>query len=196
MDDQDALRLAALLCSRLTHDLAGPVSAVANGLELALGENGDDAAALSREACRQLTRRLALFRRAYGTGDGMAWEEARRIAGDYLAGTRFSLVWPESPERTSAEARLLLNMILCAMETIPTGGAVEVNASHPLSVIAKGDLFEISLPSDGNLYQKMSPRHVQPVYTAHLAWVMGLDLEAEVLDQEFIVWQARPIEPS
>ncbi len=194
MDDQDALRLAALLCSRLTHDLAGPTSAVANGLELALGESGDDAADLTREACRQLARRLAFFRRAYGTGEGLAWDEARQIANDYLSGTRFSLTWPESPERNPAEARLLLNMILCAMQTTPAGGVLEVLTSDPLSVAANGDLVEISLPSDGNLYQNMSPRHVQPVFTAHLAWLMGLDLEAEVADQNHIVWQAQPIE--
>ena len=196
MDDNDALRLAALLCSRLAHELAGPAGAVANGLELSAGGHGiDDANDLTRDACAQLTRRLTFFRRAYGTGEGMTWHEARKVTADYLAETRYHLNWPDScVEGTSSGARLVLNLVLCAMETTPAGAVLEVlDTGHP-AVAAKGELAEIALPTEGNLYQAMSPRDVQPVFTAQLAWSMGLDLDAEVRDAGQIVWHARPIE--
>jgi histidine phosphotransferase ChpT len=193
MDDNDALRLAALLCSRLAHDLAGPASAISNGLELAVDGAGNDAVDLTRDASRQLKNRLAFFRRAYGTGEGMTWDEARRISEDYLAGTRHRVTWSETPAGVSPLARLLLNMILCAMETTPGGGTLEVMPSAEPAVSALGDLAELALPKGGNLYQDMSPRQVQPVFTAHLAWALGLDLDTEVVAARHIIWHVKII---
>ena len=195
MDDNDALRLAALLCSRLTHDLAGPAGAVANGLELAFDDGaGNQAADLTREASGQLKNRLAFFRRAYGTGEGMTWDEARQISEAYLLRTRFQLVWPETPPDNSPLARLVLNMILCAMESTPAGGVLEVELSAAPAVSAVGELVELTLPSGRNIYQNINPRQVQPVFTAQLAWGMGLDLDTEVVDARHIIWHARVIE--
>jgi histidine phosphotransferase ChpT len=194
MDDKDALRLAALVCSRLTHDLAGPVGAIANGLELALDRAAGDAADLTREASNQLKTRLDFFRRAYGTGDGLTWGEARRISEAYLAGSRYRLNWADVPDENPPIARLLLNMILCAMETTPTGAALHVEPAPVPTVWAEGKIADLSIPSGEDLYRELSPRQVQPVFTAHLAWAMGLDLDAEALAAHRIVWRARPIE--
>jgi histidine phosphotransferase ChpT len=193
MDDNDALRLAALLCSRLTHDLAGPASAISNGLELAFDEAGDEAADLTREASDQLKSRLALFRRAYGTGEGISWQEAQRISEAYLAGGRYRVTWRQTPDGGSPLARLVLNMILCAMETAPGGGDLLVEPSAEPSVSAKGELVDLALPTGKNLYQDISPRQVQPVFTAHLAWSLGLDLDAEVVEPRHIVWKSKII---
>jgi len=193
MDDNDALRLAALLCSRLSHDLAGPVGALTNGLELVLDRYSGQAAELTRAAGSELKTRLAYFRRAYGTGEGLTWEEAQRLAEDYLAGGRYRLGWGTAAEESPPHARLVLNMILCAMETTPGGAALTVTPSAEPKVQAEGDLVDISMPSIENLYQKMTPRQVQPVFTAHLAWGMGLDLDAEKIGQHRIEWRATAI---
>jgi histidine phosphotransferase ChpT len=193
MDDNDALRLAALLCSRLAHDLAGPASAISNGLELAFADAGDEAADLTREASDQLKNRLAMLRRAYGTGEGLSWDEARRISVAYLAGSRYRLTWPWTPDGDASPARLVLNMILCAMETTPGGGDLVVEPGAEPAVSATGDLAELALPTGGNLYQDISPRQVQPVFTAHLAWEQGFDLDAEIANAHHIIWKANII---
>jgi len=193
MDDNDALRLAALLCSRLTHDLAGPVGAVTNGLDLVFGHGAGDAEALTRAAGAQLKNRLAFFRRAYGTGEGLSWDEARRISEAYLAGSHHRLIWSETPDGGSPLVRLVLNMILCAMDTTPAGGTLAVIPSREPEVSADGELEDLSIASTGNFYQELSPRQVQPVFTAHLAWSMGLDLDADATGARRIVWHAKAI---
>ena len=66
--------LAALLCSRLCHDLAGPLNAVTAGLEI-LGEGGEperEAFALVAESAAEVARRLKFFRGAYGVAKAEA----------------------------------------------------------------------------------------------------------------------------
>ncbi|MBE0532481.1 MAG: hypothetical protein IH626_16775, partial [Rhodospirillales bacterium] len=79
------LRVAQLLCSRVCHDLIGPVGAVASGIEL-MGEDGsmaEDAMALIVKSSAQASRRLAFFRTAFGLGGATgprAVAEARDLA--------------------------------------------------------------------------------------------------------------------
>src|SRR3546814_20842043 len=71
------LRILELVCSRLCHDLVGPVGAVNNGIEL-LEEfdpsMADDVLPLLRNSARQAWRRLDCFRLAFGAAGGRdAW---------------------------------------------------------------------------------------------------------------------------
>ena len=99
----DDLRLAQLLCSRLCHDLAGPAGAIGNGLEMLMDDPGDAATReLLVESGGHLNRRLAFYRTAFGLRGGrpeMALDEARSLAGGYLAGGRTTLDWPENVHR-------------------------------------------------------------------------------------------------
>lgn len=125
MDQATGLRLAELLATRLVHDLSGPTS----GLCAALGEARADAEALAlaEEAAVTLRRRLALYRAAWGapaalSGSGLramaeGLPNAHRLRLD-LAGPIEGAVLP--PEA----ARLLLNLLLLAAESLPRGGAV------------------------------------------------------------------------
>src|SRR5213595_521135 len=66
----DALDLAALLCSRVCHDLISPVGAVVNGLEV-LEEDKDEetkvfALELIKKSAQQASARLQFCRLAFG----------------------------------------------------------------------------------------------------------------------------------
>src|SRR5947209_14169827 len=67
----DALDLAALLCSRVCHDLISPTGAIVNGLEV-LEENGNDeetktfALDLIKKSARTASARLQFCRLAFG----------------------------------------------------------------------------------------------------------------------------------
>src|SRR3546814_5278082 len=82
------LRILELVCSRLCHDLVGPVGAVNNGIEL-LEEfdpsMADDVLPLLRNSARQAWRRLDFFRLAFGAAGG---RESRTLGelGRYAAG--------------------------------------------------------------------------------------------------------------
>ena len=66
----DPLDLAALLCSRVCHDVISPVGAIVNGLEVLEDENDpamrDFTLDLIRKSARQASARLQFARLAFG----------------------------------------------------------------------------------------------------------------------------------
>ena len=74
MTATSATDLAALLCSRLCHDMLSPVGAMSNGLELLASETDPE----MRQNCMELleqsatisTNKLKYFRLAYGAAGG------------------------------------------------------------------------------------------------------------------------------
>lgn len=134
------LRIAQLLCSRLCHDLIGPVGAVNSGIELLAEETAlaGDALALVAQSGQQVARRLAYFRIAFGLGGGggpRAVAEARELALSSLAGGRLDFDWPAEATacaegRVAADGvKLLLNLVLLAVDCLPRGGRVAVRAA-------------------------------------------------------------------
>src|SRR5689334_6134161 len=83
-----------LMASRICHDVISPVGAINNGLELLqeMGvEAGGEAVSLIGKSADQANRRLRLFRYAYGAAgskDLVDSKDLRRVAFDYLQGTR------------------------------------------------------------------------------------------------------------
>jgi histidine phosphotransferase ChpT len=66
--------LAAMLCSRLCHDMLSPVGALANGLELLAEEQDPEMRArcmeLLEQSARISTDKLKFFRLAFGAAGG------------------------------------------------------------------------------------------------------------------------------
>lgn len=66
------LVLVAQLCSKLCHDLAGTIGAIANGAELLADEDDADireqALGLLAQSAEQAARRLKFYRIAFGAG--------------------------------------------------------------------------------------------------------------------------------
>lgn len=130
--------LAAILCSRLCHDLVSPVGAMSNGIEMLL-EDDDDDAEMRHEALKlvemsaaQASNRLQFFRLAFGAAGGMIRTipiaEAEKAASGLFDGEKLKLQWESTGGECSKPAiRLLLNMILVATETLIRGGTVSVS---------------------------------------------------------------------
>lgn len=150
MSVQIELGVAQLLCSRLCHDLIGPLGAVNAGLELmedqSLGGGvAGEAMDLLKNSARQAASRLAFYRMAFGSGSGgggaTPLEEARILTVDLLADRKVDLDWPENivlPPNASISptgAKLLLNLVLLALEMVPRTGVIQVRfASLPEGV--------------------------------------------------------------
>ena len=130
------LRVARLLCSRICHDLVGPVGAISAGLEL-LDQTGGadgDALGLMERSAEVARRRLQFFRSAYGIGGGigrpLTLNEARALALGLLADRDVALDWPDTEAPFAGEAitedgmKLLLNIILLGVEALPRGGTL------------------------------------------------------------------------
>ena len=134
------LKVVQLLSSRLCHDLVGPAGAVHNGIEL-LEEmspgDGLDALKMVATSAEQLLARLAFFRLAFGlvslSGRTPPLAEARDLAQAFLEGGRITLDWPLEiganigQAITAPAVKLLLNMILVAIDGLPRGGVLTVS---------------------------------------------------------------------
>lgn len=134
------LKVVQLLSSRLCHDLVGPAGAVHNGIELfeEMGpDEGADALKMVATSVEQLSARLAFFRLAFGLG-GLSGRkpplaEARDLAQAFLEGGRITLDWPPEiganmgQDITSPAIKILLNMILVAIDALPRGGVLTVS---------------------------------------------------------------------
>ena len=171
------LRVAQLLCSRLCHDLLGPVGAVNAGMELIdEGDNDREAMALIARSGQVASRRLAFYRAAFGLGAGRetSLAEASALASGLLADGTVSLDWPRAggpaPETPvgSQGLQLLLNLVLLGAESLPRGGTLEVR----LAEIPEGLGVAMTAAGDGarlkdHLVAAMAPDVAGDALTAH-----------------------------
>lgn len=143
--------LVAMLCSRLCHDLVGPISAVANGVEVLQDDDRDmrDAAIdLLAHSSELAANRIKFYRLAFGASGGegvmIGLRDARATVVDFLSDSRVELRWPDDSVDDSAGLskdglKLLLNMILIVAESMPRGGGLEV------SIAPEGDNLRIAV---------------------------------------------------
>jgi histidine phosphotransferase ChpT len=200
------LDLAALLCSRVCHDVISPVGAIANGLELFDDPEMDEetkATALDmiRSSAKTAGAKLKFCRIAFGAagsaGALIDLTEAGEVAKGFVGDEKVKLDWQAPREnRPKQQVKLILNMLLLAMAGIPRGGVVTVaaNGDH-LSVRAAGERAKISEPlaevlagtADLNL---LDARLVQPYYSKQLATSAGLELSM-AMDGDDVLVQAK-----
>lgn len=134
--------LAALLCSRLCHDLMSPVGAIGNGLEL-LADETDPA---MRQSCMDLLEqsartsavKLQFYRFAYGSpatlGSRVPVDEARGLLEALLADNgRVTLEWAvEARELERPAIKILLNFAALGVAALVRGGTLVVGAEEHL----------------------------------------------------------------
>jgi histidine phosphotransferase ChpT len=132
------LDLAALLCSRVCHDVISPVGAIVNGLEV-LDEEKDAemrgfALDLVKKSARTASARLQFCRLAFGAagsaGAAIDTGDAEQVARGLLADERTRLEW-DVPRilMPKDKVKLVLNLCLIAAAAIPRGGVIRVKVS-------------------------------------------------------------------
>lgn len=191
------VKLAQLLCSRLCHDLVGPIGAVNAGLELMEEEVGDlgDAGRLARKSASQVTRRLAFFRIAFGFGGGAAIPidlgEVRDLALGLLAEGTVGLDWPAAPAKgtpvPATAGKCLLNLLLVAVDALPRGGRIAVRLARlpegvGVAITASGtgaqlrsDLRTALTPATP--LDAVTARTIHALWAMRLAGTLGIDVE-------------------
>lgn len=207
----EAADLAALLCSRVCHDLINPVGAIGNGLEVLADPSQVDMHTFANEliesSTRQARAKLEFARLAFGASSTAGTEidtrEAERVSSLLMAGEKADLEWKIAPILLPKnKAKLLLNMLLIAVAGVPRGGSVTVEiegevGSEGLTITATGPKTLIphaiqgliaGTPEDGSV----DARGIQPFYTGVLARLchMGLNL---VLDDNVLRFTADPL---
>jgi histidine phosphotransferase ChpT len=133
--DLEALDLAALVASRVCHDVISPVGAIVNGLEVLEDESDEEmrtfALDLVRKSARQASARLQFARLAFGAagsaGAQLDTGDAEQVTRGFLQDSKTVLEW-SVPRLLLPKGRvkLLLNLVVVAITTIPRGGTVRV----------------------------------------------------------------------
>jgi histidine phosphotransferase ChpT len=190
----DALELAALLCSRVCHDLISPVGAIVNGLEVLdddpKPEDREFALDLIRKSAKTASARLQFCRLAFGAAGSAGAQidigDAQNMARGHLEDNKTKITW-NLPRVLLGKNRvkLLLNMMVIAQQTIPRGGMITVDP------IGDGDALSFRVAASGlnarmpqNIADLLSSTQdasvdahaVQPYYTRLLAQSCGLNV--------------------
>lgn len=200
------LDLAALLCSRVCHDLISPVGAIVNGVEVYEEYTDEEtrtfALELIKKSAQQASARLQFCRLAFGaagsTGAQIETADAEKVSRGLIEDEKIKITWTLARElRPKNQVKLLLNMLLIAAAAIPRGGTLSVepiDGSPGFRVTAAGLNARLTTTTAellaGNPAQPVDAHGVQPFYTGLLARDCGLNLSA-VAEGETVVIAAR-----
>ena len=200
------LDLAALLCSRVCHDIVSPVGAIANGLEMMDEEDDEElhrlALELVRRSARQASAKLQFCRLAFGAAGGagsmLDVGEAGDIARLLVAEEKVKLDWlAPRGARDKNEVKLLLNLMLLAIAAVPRGGNVAIEATEAvLSATAIGDGARLADKTKAVLDRavpaaEFDARAIQIYYALRLAEQAGFMIAAEAKTGTVIFRAAR-----
>ena len=132
----DALDLAALLCSRVCHDLISPVGAIVNGLEMLEEETDQETKDLAEQLIKKsagtASAKLQFCRIAFGAAGSAGAQidtgDAEKISRGFFEDDKTKLAW-NLPRALLPKNRvkLLLNLLLIAGQGIPRGGTLTVD---------------------------------------------------------------------
>ena len=207
----EALDLAALLCSRVCHDVISPVGAIVNGLEV-LDEEKDPemrtfALDLVKKSATVASAKLQFCRLAFGAagsaGASIDTGDAETVTRGLFGDDKIKLDW-RAPRilMPKNKVKLILNLCLIAAGTIPRGGTMTVDVEGhddeaAVRIVARGNYARV--PAGIAALLAGAPEHggvdahaIQPFFTGLVAREVNM-VVAIRSEAEGIVIEARPV---
>ena len=208
------IQMAELLCTKLCHDLTGPIGAVNNGAEF-LSEDGfelqSQAVDLIVSSAFSAVARLQFYRMAYGNvkNHGEAnLAEKQKIASDFFVGSKITLDWPENHTDSACAsvsikmARLIYNLLIIASSSMIRGGvisvriATDITSSKIIRVTAIGKSLkwdsEIEKILSGDDSIVLNSKNVQLHLTKQYADDLRSKITWKVSDEELVLSLIQP----
>jgi histidine phosphotransferase ChpT len=189
----EALDLAALLCSRVCHDLISPVGAIVNGLEVLAEEKDEEtktfALDLIKKSAGTASAKLQFCRIAFGAAGSAGAQidlgDAETITRGFFEDDRTKLIW-NLPRvlLPKNQVKLLLNILLIAGQALPRGGSLTVDpigAGESMGFKVKAAGVNAKVPpavaallagDDGGT--ALDAHRIQPFYASLLAQACGV----------------------
>jgi histidine phosphotransferase ChpT len=206
----ESLDLAALISSRLCHDVISPVGAIVNGLEV-LEEEKDPAMReialdLVKKSAQQASARLQFARLAFGAAGSAGAQidtgDAEQVARGVIADGKSELSWT-GPRLLlpKNKVKLLLNLLTIAVSTVPRGGKIDVfiEGTDPdisFRIVTAGPMVRV--PNNvvdliaGNPENGHVDAHViQPFYTGLVARAANMAVTLEAATDSVVI-SAKP----
>jgi histidine phosphotransferase ChpT len=205
----DSLDLAALLCSRVCHDVISPVGAIVNGLEVLEDENDasmrDFAFDLIRKSARQASARLQFARLAFGAagsaGASIDLGDAEHVTRGMFQDDKVTLTWT-APRALFPKNRvkLLLNLVVLATNAVPRGGHIAVTVAGDaerceFTLLAKG--LNARIPPHAEALLAGAPENgtvdahgIQVFYAGMVARAAGMNVTLRLSGDEVTIGAA------
>lgn len=165
--------LAALVASRICHDLISPIGAIGNGVELMMMEGalaqGPEMALIS-ESVGHATARIRFFRVAFGVSGAdqrIARSEVTAILADMAQSGRVVTDWISPTDLARRDVKLVFLLMLCAESALPYGGRITVERGdsrwmiHAVSPKLKIDTALWECLAEPYALAEVGPSHVQ-----------------------------------
>ena len=156
----DNTEIAALVGSRICHDLISPVGAIGNGLEL-IGLSGGAAGP-------ELDLISDSVRIAFGlcsTGQQIGASEIHSVLDGIATGARIAFDWTVQGDVSRPELRLAFLALMCAETAMPYGGLVSISrVGAAWSIHATAGKLRIDPPLWAALDQTRAPAAVTPAH--------------------------------
>ena len=191
--------LAAYVASRVLHDVSSPLTAVMAGFESALDPNADEdtrrmCAELVTEGIEKMFSQVQFLRFTIGSqelnNNQCSLHEVKQRADEFARlRERRSIEWGLDTDKISnRQARLLMNMALLVIESVPKDGAMKVRSRVEgdelvLECVAAGlekglrpaivGALEGTQPDEG-----WGGGRIQPLYIREIADEIGFKVEA------------------
>ncbi|WP_237153755.1 histidine phosphotransferase ChpT [Oryzibacter oryziterrae] len=205
----EALDFAALLCSRVCHDIISPVGAITNGIEVLDEEDSEEMKAfafdLIRKSARTASAKLQFARLAFGAAGSAGAEvdlgDAETVAKRYMESEKAEIDW-QAVRRLlpKNQVKLLLNLLLMSLQAIPRGGKVVITVTGDLPlptlrIEATGPAARIPPRIvellKGDLGDHMDAHAIQPYYAGALARAAGLEIDVAKTDETTVIFEAK-----
>jgi histidine phosphotransferase ChpT len=130
---------AALINSRICHDLISPIGAINNGIELMEMSMPSPSAemALISESVASASARIRFFRIAFGAAGAqmVGRPEVVSILKDVYAGGRLTVDWGPLDGQERRRVRLTFLALMCLETGMPYGGRIEVTREGDTMVL-------------------------------------------------------------
>lgn len=207
------LDLAALIASKICHDVIGPVGAIANGFQILDEDNDANARAYALEVIRNVAEvasaKLQFARFAFGAsgsaGSTIDLQMAEQISRGLVEKEKgkHKLLW-KGPvgQMPKDKAKLLLNIVYASVSALPRGGEIRVSIVGTLErpafhVLCRGQSARppqhLAEFIAGASPQELHALTIQPYYTCRLAQASGMKLAIAKEGADVII-AAGPVE--
>jgi histidine phosphotransferase ChpT len=205
--------LAALLCSRLCHDMLSPVGALSNGLELLATEKDPEmrkrCMELLEQSARISTDKLKFFRLAFGAAGGFGEmvpiAEPRALVDALVSNNdRITVNWALAGDSLPKQAvKTLLNLALIGIEALVRGGSLDIGAelagnASEIVIRATGPRIafdkDVGRALDGSLPQsELSSKTAPAAMLQQLANGLGGGLQWALTDEALVMGAVLPV---
>jgi len=195
--------LAALMCARICHDLVSPIGALSTALEVLSDDSNadmhEDAMDLVRTSAGQASNKLKFLRLAFGAGTSapgtLGMNQLKSLVDDMYGEGKAAIRFETDLEGIDKnQGRLLLNLVMIALQSIPRGGELVIKISQKANatifdLVATGPKARIYEEFECTLSGKAPPdgfdgRTIQPFYAGMMVREMGGRIDTTLNDEQ------------